>query len=538
MKLNINNIKVVHRLPIAMLGLLTVVLLLAALMLSRFMALETELERTLKVYDQRIELALQWQGLILLNVERVVVATSAQDAGVSTFLTGRLKAGNAQIARLHQQVADSVAGSTEQAQLDQVALRRAKVLELQAEVLRQTEGQAFQLIGGAAKVQTLMDEQFLPAIKAYTQAVDDFLQSLRQRRKEAAQEAEASRSQALWSGLVSALGVFAAAVVLARGLIRSITRPLQRAVALSEAMAEGDLAQDEHDDRRDEFGQLLLSMSSMSARLRGVVAEVRGGVDTVSTASSQIATSNHDLSVRTEQMASNLQQTAASIEQLTSTVAQSAATAHEANQLALIVEQAATRGGDVVAQVVSSMQHITDSSRRIADIIGVIDGIAFQTNILALNAAVEAARAGAQGRGFAVVATEVRSLAQRSAEAAKEIKSLITSSVDSVESGSRQVGTAGAAMSDIVSGVKRVTELIAEISAGSREQHESISQTNQAMSQLDRMTQQNSALVEESAAAADALRDQAHHLAEVVAIFKVGPAPAANRPALLAAAHS
>ncbi|MEO0002603.1 MAG: hypothetical protein RLZZ22_295 [Pseudomonadota bacterium] len=536
--MNINHIKVVHRLPIAILGLLALVLLLAGSMLYRFMALEAELARFLRVYDHRIELALQWQGLNRLNLERVVVATSAHDAGVSAFLDDRLQQGNAQIDDLYRQVAASVAGSAEQDPLAQVARLRARVLALQAEVLHQTEDQAFQLVGGAAKAQTFLDQQFLPAINAYTQAIDAFLRVLHQRREAALAEAEASRRQALGTGLALALGVLAVAVLFARGLIRSITHPLRRALALSEAMAEGHLGLDQHDERQDEFGQLLRSMSSMSARLRVVVAEVRGGVDAVSTASSQIAISNHDLSRRTEQMAGNLQQTAASIEQLTSTVAQSAQTASEANQLALTVAQAAMRGGDVVAQVVSSMEHITDSARRIADIIGVIDGIAFQTNILALNAAVEAARAGEQGRGFAVVATEVRGLAQRSAEAAKEIKGLITSSADRIESGARQVNIAGVAMSDIVQGVRRVSDLIADIAAGASEQHQGIGQTHEAMSRLDRMTQQNAALVDESAAAAAALRDQALNLSEVVAIFKLGSAPVANELALPMGARS
>ncbi len=331
-----------------------------------------------------------------------------------------------------------------------------------------------------------------------------------------------------WGGLVLTVLL---SVVLGAWVTRSITRPLSQAVGLAGSIAQGDLTGSVQTGRKDEIGHLLGSLDRMVKQLRGVVGEVRTGVESVSTASNQIASGNQDLSARTEQTAANLQQTAASMEELTATVTQSADTARQANQLAATAAQAAEQGGAVVGQVVQSMQQITDSSRKIADIIGVIDGIAFQTNILALNAAVEAARAGEQGRGFAVVAGEVRSLAQRSAEAAKEIKTLITTSVDKVHMGSQQVEQAGRSMEEIVSSVRRVSDLIGEITAASTEQRDGIGQVNHAVTNLDQMTQQNAALVEESSAAALAMQEQARRLSQVVAVFKLGHEGSALAPA-------
>ena len=328
------------------------------------------------------------------------------------------------------------------------------------------------------------------------------------------------------------LVAIAVAVGLGWVISHAIASPLRAAVDLAQAVSEGDLSKSPTAEGKDEVSQLTRALGNMVTKLRSVVVEVRSGVESVGTASAQIATGNLDLSQRTEEQASNLQQTAASMEQLTSTVKQNADNARAASQLAAGASEVAARGGRVVGEVVSTMEAITQSSKRISDIIGVIDSIAFQTNILALNAAVEAARAGEQGRGFAVVASEVRSLAGRSAEAAKEIKSLIGASVEKVDGGAKLVAEAGQTMDDIVNQVKRVNDLVGEITSASQEQSKGIEQVGDAVTQLDQVTQQNAALVEESAAAAESMKHQAIRLAETVAIFNVGTATAAPATAL------
>ncbi|RFO97635.1 methyl-accepting chemotaxis protein [Rhodoferax lacus] len=302
---------------------------------------------------------------------------------------------------------------------------------------------------------------------------------------------------------------------------RSVIVPVQDAVILAQSIADGDLTHSVKSHGTDELGHLLGNLDMMQTRLAVVVANVRQGSEAVATSSSEIAQGNHDLSARTESQASALEQTAASMEELSATVKQNADNARQANQLAMNASTVAVRGGDVVSQVVDTMKGINESSRKISDIISVIDGIAFQTNILALNAAVEAARAGEQGRGFAVVASEVRSLAGRSAEAAKEIKSLINASVERVEHGTVLVDQAGSTMTEVVDAIRRVTDIMGEISAASSEQSLGVSQVGEAVTQMDQVTQQNAALVEQMAAAASSLKAQAQDLVQVVAVFKL-----------------
>ena len=342
--------------------------------------------------------------------------------------------------------------------------------------------------------------------------------------EEAKREFEAAQARYDTARLISwilILGGTAFSVAFGWMLIRGITRDLSQAMQATTAVEQGDLTFPIRAENQDEIGQLLRSLTGMQAGLVTVVTNVRSGSEGVATASAEIAQGNNDLSARTEQQASALEETAASMEELSSTVKQNADSARQANQLAMNASTVAVRGGAVVGEVVETMKGINEASRKISDIISVIDGIAFQTNILALNAAVEAARAGEQGRGFAVVASEVRSLAGRSAEAAKEIKNLINTSVERVELGTTLVDQAGTTMAEVVSSIKRVTDLMGEISAASSEQAAGVSQIGEAVQQMDQVTQQNAALVEEMAAAASSLQNQADDLVQVVAVFKL-----------------
>lgn len=333
--------------------------------------------------------------------------------------------------------------------------------------------------------------------------------------------AEAAFATARNSMLAGALGALVIAVTAGLWLVRSIAGPLAKAIAATDRVAEGDFTSDIVVEGNDEAAQVLKALGRMQSNLSGVVAAVRANSESVAMASTQIAQGNQDLSQRTEEQAGALQQTAATMEQLSTTVRNNTESAQQANECAKSASSVAARGGEVVGQVVSTMRGISDSSRKIGDIIGVIDGIAFQTNILALNAAVEAARAGEQGRGFAVVAGEVRTLAQRSAEAAKEIKSLIERSLTQVEQGTSLVDQAGQTMHDIVNSIQRVSDIVAEITSASVEQSSGISQVGDAVKQMDQVTQQNAALVEESAAAAEGLKGQAKQLVQTVAFFKI-----------------
>ncbi|GJI88449.1 MULTISPECIES: methyl-accepting chemotaxis protein [Duganella] len=327
--------------------------------------------------------------------------------------------------------------------------------------------------------------------------------------------------------LVLSIGI---GMALAMWVARIVSAPLREAVSLARGVADGDLTRSIDVRSACETGQLMQALKDMTSNLQGLVSQVRSGTDTIATASSQIASGNQDLSSRTEEQASSLEETASSMEELTSTVKQNADNARQANQLAQSASGIAVKGGDVVERVVVTMASINESSRKIVDIISVIDGIAFQTNILALNAAVEAARAGEQGRGFAVVASEVRNLAQRSAAAAKDIKQLIGDSVEKVDAGSQLVGQAGATMGEIVSSITRVTDIMSEITAASTEQSHGIEQVNTAIVQMDQVTQQNAALVEQAAAAAESMQEQAARLSEVVSVFKLLASSTAQPP--------
>ncbi|MGY0194223.1 methyl-accepting chemotaxis protein [Leptothrix sp. BB-4] len=388
-----------------------------------------------------------------------------------------------------------------------------KYLEAARQVVRGASGDL-----DAARSEVVKLQQAFEELEVALAAVSELIEA---DGKAAAEAATAATASAAWVTLAGLVGAVLAIVAGALLLARRMTAPMGHAVDVAVQIAQGDLGVRVHPTGNDETRRLLESLSAMQSSFGRIVQEVKHNADEVASASTQIAHGNSDLSQRTEQQASALQQTAATMEQLSATVRNNTDNARQANQLALGASHVASQGGEVVGQVVSTMRGINESSKKIADIIAVIDGIAFQTNILALNAAVEAARAGEQGRGFAVVASEVRSLAQRSADAAREIKGLITASVDQVEQGTRLVDTAGHTMDEIVAAIRRVSDIVGEITEASVEQSGGISQVGEAVTHMDHATQQNAALVEQSAAAAQTLQQQAQRLVEAVGVFRV-----------------
>ena len=421
-----------------------------------------------------------------------------------------------ELSRLDREIQASATAPEDKAAFARTKLDRAAWVEKLAQAIKSIN---------AGDFSPMVMAQFLKAVGEEGETALKSMGAYRDFKVRQAQNAFTTAENRYHNELIAFASAIVLGLLLAVGfgvvLVRSITGSLRRAVEISAAVAHGDLNQEIATGGSDEIAALMRALSEMQTRLAVVVGDVRQGAEGVATASAQIASGNHDLSARTESQASTLQETAASMEELSSTVKQNADSARQANQLAMSASTTAVRGGDVVAQVVNTMKGINDSSKKISDIISVIDGIAFQTNILALNAAVEAARAGEQGRGFAVVASEVRSLAGRSAEAAKEIKSLINASVERVEQGTALVDQAGATMTEVVSSIKRVTDLMGEISAASNEQSQGVSQVGEAVAQMDQVTQQNAALVEEMAAAASSLKAQAQDLVGTVAVFKL-----------------
>ncbi|MGH6646309.1 methyl-accepting chemotaxis protein [Aquabacterium sp.] len=509
----LSNLKLGKRLALGFSALILLSLIAAGVGIERIRAVRAIAERLGTEDAELLTLTQRWTRSIESNTARTwVVFFAAEPTVISRVkeeMQATVTANTARIKRMGE-----LATSDEQKQLikDISDQRTAFQAERNALLKRKEAGED---VGGEVLAKVF------PAAQNYLASVErlaDHQVKLMQTTKEAADHAATEGVTALAIGTVLALIVGGG---LAWVLTRSIVVPVRRAQQAAEAIANGDLSVDIRTDSGDEIGQLVQSMQRMVLSLRGIVNAVRASSDSIATGSAQIAMGNADLSQRTEEQASNLQQTAASMEELTATIKQNADTARQASQLASSASAVAVDGGTVVGKVVATMEDITASSKKVADIIGVIDGIAFQTNILALNAAVEAARAGEQGRGFAVVAGEVRSLAQRSAQAAREIKTLIGESVEKVETGTRLVGTAGATMDDVVQQVKRVTDLIGEITSASIEQSTGIGQIGDAVNQLDQVTQQNAALVEESAAASESLRHQAASLAQTVSVFKL-----------------
>jgi methyl-accepting chemotaxis protein len=462
-----------------------------------------------------VQVATRWSGLTETNATRNHAIIVSSEAAISAAFKDAITATSNEITEMQKQLDALPLTDADKAQLAKISDLRKSVIALRE------KARAARTDGKADEALQILNSQYLPAMAAYIGAQKELVKMQEQRVIDVGADTE-SRRQNNSYGIVGGLVVIVALISLGTyWLVHSIRDPLDQANELAARIAQGDLSSSISTTREDEFGMLLRSLATMNDSLGRMVSQVRMSTDSIATASAEIAQGNNDLAQRTEQTSSNLQSTASSMDALTATVQQSTDNSRQASALAASASSVAQRGGSVVTQVVTTMQEIDASSKKIADIIGVIDGIAFQTNILALNAAVEAARAGEQGRGFAVVASEVRSLAQRSAEAAKEIKGLIDTSVGKVESGTRLVTDAGATMEEIVQSVRRVADVISEITSAATTQSSGIAGVNQAIGNLDQMTQQNAALVEESAAAAESLRDQADRMKQAVAVFKV-----------------
>ncbi|KRI01263.1 methyl-accepting chemotaxis protein [Curvibacter sp. PAE-UM] len=491
---------------------LTVLIAFAALRSAR---LQTESETTLRALNTRVNLASAWAGLTEANAARTVAMILTFDPGVESRLAEDIKATTARISKVQKSIEAMDLSAEEKKQMDKIADRRKSMIDVRNLAQKAKAG------GDSEGAQKTVNEQYTPAVNAYVATLHELVELEERAEQRYAEEISEARGLTIKIAGGSIAVILAAILAGAAVLIRSIREPLREANELASRIAQGDLSVRIDTSRGDEFGDLMKSLARMNDSLAQMVQQVRQSTDSIATASAEIATGNHDLSVRTEQTSSNLQSTASAMEELTSTVSHSADNARQASQLASSASTVAQKGGTVVQEVVTTMGEINASSKKISDIIGVIDGIAFQTNILALNAAVEAARAGEQGRGFAVVAGEVRSLAGRSAEAAKEIKALINTSVQKVDSGARLVSQAGDTMNEIVQSVRRVADVISEITAAAGEQSTGIAQVNTSIANLDQMTQQNAALVEQSAAAAQSLREQADQLAQAVAVFKL-----------------
>jgi methyl-accepting chemotaxis protein len=518
--MNLSQLRLGPRLALGFGAVLALVVAIVVVAWLRMSGAEADLERA-EEFARRAAVMADWSSKTELNVARAMaIAKSAGQPEVEAYFVPLMKQTTEQISTLQKDLEAVIASEKGKALLATIGERRKAYIEIRGRVgalIKQADH---------AGAQALVTSGMLPAAREYL----DAMAALREYESSLAAANEAEVHASLQTARQVIAGMFvvslALGIVMAWRITRSVTVPVSEAVDVARVIAGGDLTRNVPTGGRDEAGDLLRAIDQMQESLRRLVGQVRNSTDSIGTASSEVASGSQDLSTRTEEAASSLQQTASAMEQLTSTVRQSADSARQANQLAVSAAEVAQRGGTVVSQVVSTMDEINASSRKIADIIGTIDGIAFQTNILALNAAVEAARAGEQGRGFAVVAGEVRSLAQRSAEAAREIKALIGASVDKVDTGSKLVADAGTTMTEIVASVQRVTDIIGEITAASSEQSDGIGQVNTAVTQLDQMTQQNAALVEQSAAAAESLKDQAARLAQLVGRFRLEPSAA------------
>ncbi len=515
--MKINDLKIGARLGGAFAAVLALMVLMLGVALWQLERI-ADAKQTMAQTSYRAKLAKEWSQGTVTNSVSTVAKYKSIDPVDEKYHDAQMKVISDRAGKLQKELESLVQSEQGKALLADIATERAKYSVMRNEGFKMKSA----LGADNAEVKAFFETRVIPEMRIYVGTIEKLATFQEQLFNNADNSIDATVVSA--TRILIGLGIAALAIGAACGwlLTRSITRPLAHAVGLARQVASGDLTADIRAESRDEVGDLVLALKTMNDNLLKTVTEVRAGTETIVTASQQIASGNLDLSSRTEQQASSLEETASSMEELTSTVRQNADNARQANVLAKNASQIAAHGGDVVSQVVSTMASINASSKKIGDIIAVIDGIAFQTNILALNAAVEAARAGEQGRGFAVVASEVRNLAQRSAAAAKEIRGLISDSVAKVDAGGRLVDEAGVTMQEIVQGIGRVTDIMGDIAMASAEQTTGIEQVNEAITQMDGVTQQNAALVEEAAAAAASLQEQATTLAQLVSVFNVG----------------
>ncbi len=518
------QLRVATRLTIAMAAILFISFLATGTAIWRLSEVAADTRAMMQEPLAKERYIADWYSVIHTAVRRTAAIAKSSDASLGAFFAEEAAASTRFASEMQGKVEGLLSSDKEKQLFGDIGEKRKAYIAARDGVVKlKSEGKA-------DDANRLLDSNFMPAAKAYQEAVQKLLDNQRQHIDETAAHIEATyrsgRTMLIGMAAFSLLVGILCAWVLTRSIVGQLGGEPMYAAEIANSIAGGDLSVQVKVAPGD-TSSLLRAMKDMRDKLADIVGHVRHGTETIATASAQIAAGTMDLSSRTEEEASSLEETASSMEELTSTVKQNASHAHDANALAASASQVAQRGGEVVDQVVQTMESIHSSARKIVDIIGVIDGIAFQTNILALNAAVEAARAGEQGRGFAVVASEVRSLAQRSASAAREIKALIDDSVDKVEAGSALVGQAGATMEEIVTSVEKVTAIMTEITTATQEQSSGIEQVNLAIAQMDRVTQQNASLVEETASASEALRDQAALLAEAVNAFRLDSAPAA-----------
>src|SRR5476649_460602 len=516
--MNFGNLNIGKRLGIGFTVILAILILITGLGIYRLQGVAGATRAMMAVPVAKERMLGDMYRHVFAGIRRTSAIAKSEDPALAEFFAADTANSTRIVGELLKKI-EPLATDEDRAMLDSVAAVRNKYMAARNAIAKAKAA------GDAATAQRLMQQDFLPLSVEYENGLQALLDHQRKIIDITAEDNDAVAIRSRNLLMLLAVLVVALFMMYTWWLTRGITRPINQAVAVARRVADGDLVDHDHTAATsyaaDEPGQLLQALHDMSTNLVTIVGDVRLGTDNIATASCQIAAGNLDLSSRTEQQASSLEETASSMEELTSTVKQNADNARQANVLAASASAVAVRGGAVVSDVVRTMASIDASSKKIVDIIGVIDGIAFQTNILALNAAVEAARAGEQGRGFAVVASEVRNLAQRSAGAAKEIKALIDDSVGKVADGTRLVGQAGSTIGEVVDSIRRVTDIMAEISSASSEQTHGIEQINEAIAQMDHVTQQNAALVEQAAAAAEAMQEQAAKLALAVCIFKL-----------------